>query len=53
MAFVEIKAFGDRVSKIQEREIERMRASGVPVYVARTIEEIDEIVKKVQKGVAT
>ena len=52
-AFIEIKAEGDRVSEPQEREIERMRASGVPVYVARTTEEIDEIVEKVQKGVAT
>ena len=49
-AFIEIKAEGDRVSEPQEREIERMRASGVPVYVARTTEEIDEIVEKVRKG---
>ena len=53
VAFIEIKADADRVSGHQQREIERMRAHGVPVYVARTIEEIDEIVKKVQKGVAT
>lgn len=49
-AFIEIKAFGDRVSKIQDREIERMRTSGVPVYVARTNEEIDEIVFKIRNG---
>jgi hypothetical protein len=53
MAFVEIKAFGDRVSKVQDREIERMRNYGIPVFIAQTIEEIDEIVKKVRKGVAT
>ena len=52
-AFVEIKAFGDRVSKVQDREIERMKNYGVPVFIAQTNEEIDEIVKKVQKGVAT
>ena len=52
-AFIEIKADNDRVSKVQAHEIERMRADGIPVFIARTIEEIDEIVKKVQKGVAT
>jgi hypothetical protein len=53
VAFIEIKAFGDRVSTIQDREIERMRTYGLPVFIARTIEEIDEIVEKVRKGVAT
>lgn len=52
-AFIEIKADGDRVSKIQQREIERMDASDVPVFIARSAEEIDEIVKKVREGVAT
>ena len=52
-AFIEIKADGDRVSKVQAHEIQRMRNDGIPVFIARTIEEIDEIVKKVQKGVAT
>lgn len=52
-AFVEIKAFGDRVSKGQDREIECMKNYGIPVFIAQTNEEIDEIVKKVQKGVAT
>jgi hypothetical protein len=50
VAFVEIKAFGDRVSKVQDREIERMRMYDLPVYIARTNEEIDEIVEKVKKG---
>ena len=52
-AFIEIKADNDRVSKVQAHEIQRMRNDGIPVFIARTIEEIDEIVKKVQKGVAT
>jgi hypothetical protein len=52
-AFIEIKADADRVSGHQQREIERMRTDGIPVFIARSIEEIDEIVKKVQKGVAT
>jgi hypothetical protein len=50
VAFIEIKAFGDRVSKVQDREIERMRNDGLPVYIARSNEEIDEIVEKVRKG---
>lgn len=53
IAFVEIKAFGDRVSKVQDREIERMRNYGIPVFIARSIEDIDDIVKKVRKGIAT
>lgn len=53
VAFVEIKADRDVLSAIQRREIERMRADGVPVFIARSIEEIDEIVKKVRKGIAT
>lgn len=53
MAYVEIKAEGDRLSKLQSREIERMRSYGIPVFIARSFEEIDEIVKKVRKGVAT
>jgi predicted Fe-Mo cluster-binding NifX family protein len=52
-AFIEIKADNDRVSKVQDREIERMRNYGIPVYIARSNEEIDEIVEKVRKGVAT
>lgn len=52
-AFIEIKAEGDRLSKLQTREIERMEHDGVPVYIARSIGEIDEIVEIVRKGVAT
>jgi len=52
-AFIEIKAHGDRVSKVQDREIERMRNYGVPVFIARSMDDIEEIVKKVRKGVAT
>lgn len=52
-AFIEIKAEGDRYSTLQAREVGRMRDAGIPVFTARTIEDIDEIVKKVQKGVAT
>jgi hypothetical protein len=52
-AFIEIKADGDRLSGLQQREIERMRETGIPVFIARSIADIDEIVKKVREGVAT
>lgn len=52
-AFIEIKAGNDRVSKVQDREIERMRNYGVPVYIATSTAEIDEIIEKVRKGIAT
>ena len=48
-AFIEIKADGDRLSKLQQREIERMDEAGVPVFIARSNEDIDEIVRKVRK----
>lgn len=50
VAFIEIKAEGDRVSKVQQQEILRMRAHGVPVFIATSKEEIDEIVQKVRTG---
>ncbi len=53
VAFIEIKADNDRVSKVQDQEIQRMRNYGVPVYIARSNEEIDEIVEKVRKGIAS
>ena len=48
VAFIEIKAFGDRVSKVQDREIERMRMYDLPVYIARSNEDIDKIVEKIR-----
>ena len=48
-AFIEIKADGDRLSKLQQREIERMDEAGVPVFIARSNEDIDEIVRKVRQ----
>ena len=47
-AFIEIKAEGDRLSKLQTREIERMQMAGVPVYVAHSIAEIDAIVAEIR-----
>lgn len=51
-AFVEIKAGDDRYSKLQVREIGRMLDAGIPVYTARTIEDIERIVENVRKGIA-
>jgi hypothetical protein len=47
-AFVEIKADRDVLSALQRREIEHMRNAGVPVFIAKTIEELDEIIEKVR-----
>jgi hypothetical protein len=52
-AFIEIKADNDRVSKVQQQEIQRMQSYGIPVYIATSKEEIDEIVQQVRKGIAT
>ena len=53
IAFVEIKAEGDRYSKLQEREVERMQSAGIPVFTARTAEDVEKIIELVRKGVAT
>lgn len=53
IAFIEIKAEGDRYSKLQEREVERMQSAGVPVFTARTAEDVEKIIELVRKGVAT
>lgn len=53
IAFIEIKAEGDRYSKLQEREVERMQSAGIPVFTARTAEDVEKIIELVRKGVAT
>jgi hypothetical protein len=52
-AFVEIKAERDVLSALQRREIERMHAAGMPVYIAHSIEDIEDIVAKVRNSIAT
>jgi hypothetical protein len=47
-AFIEIKAPGDRYSKLQEREVERMQHAGIPVYTVSTIEQIDFVVSEIR-----
>lgn len=49
-AFIEIKAGEDVLRPEQRREIERMERDGVPVFIARSIEDIDEIVEEVRQG---
>jgi hypothetical protein len=50
MAFVEIKAGKDRVRTMQGREARRMDEAGVPVFTARTFEDLEKIVEQVRKG---
>lgn len=50
VALVEVKAPGDRYSKLQEREVERLRAAGWPVYTATSIADVDAIVREVRCG---
>ena len=47
IAFIEVKAPGDRYSKLQEREVARMQDAGIPVYTVSTIEGIDMIVPEI------
>ena len=50
LAFVEIKAEGDRYSKLQEREIERMQNAGIPVFTARDMNDVEAIVEVVRNN---
>ena len=52
-AFVEIKADRDVLSAIQRREVERMREDGMPVYIATSVADLEEIIEKVRKGLAS
>jgi hypothetical protein len=50
LAFVEIKAGEDRFSKLQEREVARMQAAGIPVFTARDLTDVEAIVELVRHG---
>lgn len=56
IALIEIKAedgdYKDRYSALQQREVDRMRDAGLPVYTARTKADIDRIVEEVRNRVA-
>lgn len=52
-AFVEIKAGDDKFSTLQAREVRRMQDSGIPVFTARTVEDIEKIVAQVRLGLAS
>lgn len=45
-AFVEVKAGDDRYSVVQTREVGRMREAGIPVFTARTEDDVDWIVDR-------
>jgi predicted alpha-1,6-mannanase (GH76 family) len=47
-AFIEVKAEGDRYSKLQEREVARMQDAGITVYTVSTIEGIDFVVSEIR-----
>lgn len=48
---IEIKAGRDRLSTVQVNECNKMKEAGLPVFVARTEEDVYAIVKKVRDGV--
>lgn len=50
LAFVEIKAGDDRLSKLQEREVTRMQNDGIPVFTARDLSDVEAIVEIVRNG---
>lgn len=50
--FIEVKAGDDRYSSIQAREVARMQASGIPVLTVRSVEEADEAVIILRRGLA-
>ncbi len=49
-AFIEVKAGRDRLSKLQEREIKRMRDSGIPVYVVQSMDDVDVVLSMIKNG---
>ena len=50
LAFVEVKVGDDRLSKLQSREVDRLRRAGIPVFTAKTIEDVKNIVAEVREG---
>lgn len=50
LAFIEVKAEGDRFSAIQDREVERMRHAGIPVYTVRCNADVDYVIGRIRNG---
>lgn len=50
MAFVEVKAPDGKLSTLQSREIERLRADGFKVYVVYSHEDIEAMIAEVKGG---
>jgi len=45
--FVEVKKATGKLSKLQRREIKRMREQGASVYIIKSKEDVDEFCRKV------
>lgn len=50
MAFVELKAPGERPRKIQLRRHAKLRALGYKVYVVDGVEQIPEVIQAIREG---
>lgn len=50
MAFVELKAPGERPRKIQLRRHAKLRALGYRVYVVDGVEQIPEVIQAIREG---
>lgn len=46
MAFVEIKAGDDDVKRVQEYEHKILRAAGFRVYIVKTFDDIDAVIRE-------
>lgn len=49
-AFVEVKAPGDRYSKLQERECAKLRTSGFRVFTVASTADIDQVVEQMMEA---
>lgn len=48
IGFIEVKAGDDKYSVLQEREVQRMKQSGIPVFTLRHEGEIDGIINEIR-----
>ena len=48
LAWIELKSLHGKTSMVQEMEIGRMTARGQNVWIARTVEEVDAILDRIQ-----
>ena len=50
IGFVEVKRQGGRLSKLQEKQLNFLKSLGCRTFVLWSIDEIDQIIEKIQKG---